>query len=342
MEAVDGGILLAGRDGRYWNVTPEQLSTREKTGERFEPFTHDECVAQLKREFGDSFEIVTTKHYVICSNAGKTYARWCGQTFERLFSSFMRYWDRKPLQLRAPEWPLVAIVFADKKQFSKFAEANYGMPATDADGFYSVSDNRMVLYDLTASKNRGPIESKADLHRRLEAMPFNVATVVHEATHQIAFNCGLHTRYADNPLWLTEGMAMYFETPDLRSRNGWRTAGKINRPRLNWFLNYAAKRRQPDALATLISSDRRFVSADKQTSAQQQGDAYAESWAFSYFLIKKRRRLYFAYLHRVSQKQRLIFDSPDQRLREFKSVFGDDMQSLDKAFLRAMKRLAAK
>ena len=54
-------------------------------------------------------------------------------------------------------------------------------------------------------------------------LPGVTVTVIHEATHQIAFNCGLHTRYADNPLWLTEGMALYFETPDLRSRSGWRT-----------------------------------------------------------------------------------------------------------------------
>jgi len=37
-----------------------------------------------------------------------------------------------------------------------------------------------------------------------------VSTIVHEATHQIAFNCGLHTRLSDCPVWFSEGIAMYF------------------------------------------------------------------------------------------------------------------------------------
>ena len=45
-----------------------------------------------------------------------------------------------------------------------------------------------------------------------------MATIVHEATHQIAFNCGMQQRYADIPLWLCEGMAVYFEAPDLASK----------------------------------------------------------------------------------------------------------------------------
>ena len=51
-----------------------------------------------------------------------------------------------------------------------------------------------------------------------------VSTIVHEATHQIAFNCGLHTRLSDCPRWFSEGIAMYFETPDLRSAKGWNRA----------------------------------------------------------------------------------------------------------------------
>jgi hypothetical protein len=62
-----------------------------------------------------------------------------------------------------------------------------------------------------------------------------VATIVHEATHQIAFNCGLQQRYADIPLWLCEGMAVYFEAPDLTSTRGWRGIGRVNYPRLETF-----------------------------------------------------------------------------------------------------------
>src|SRR5213076_2929676 len=97
---------------------------------------------------------------------------------------------------------------------------------------YSIQSNRIVLYDLTAGPDSRPAKTLDDITRKIGQSPFNVATVVHEATHQIAFNSGLHTRQADNPLWLTEGMAMYFETPDLSSKSGWKTVGVLNDLRL--------------------------------------------------------------------------------------------------------------
>ena len=69
-----------------------------------------------------------------------------------------------------------------------------------------------------------------------------VATIVHEATHQIAFICGLHRRYADIPLWVSEGVAVYFETPDLGSSKGWSTIGAVNRARLLTFRAYSQRR----------------------------------------------------------------------------------------------------
>ena len=66
-----------------------------------------------------------------------------------------------------------------------------------------------------------------------------VATIVHEATHQLAYNTGLQTRYAGNPMWVSEGIAVYFETPDLDSARGWRYIGAINRLHLNHFREYA-------------------------------------------------------------------------------------------------------
>ena len=65
-----------------------------------------------------------------------------------------------------------------------------------------------------------------------------VATIIHEATHQLAFNRGLQARFADVPLWVSEGIALYFETPDLRNSRGWQTVGAVNRVRLDRFRQY--------------------------------------------------------------------------------------------------------
>ena len=82
---------------------------------------------------------------------------------------------------------------------------------------------------MTTVVRHGPTRShrRAEILARPEAAGL-VATVVHEATHQMAFNCGLHARLAPVPVWVSEGIATYFETPDLRSRTGWRGIGGVN------------------------------------------------------------------------------------------------------------------
>jgi len=342
MEAVDGGILLLDRTGSLWNVTPDQIENREPTGENFQVLPPDELGEQLKDELGPGFDIVRTKHYVICSGTERKYSRWCGSLFERLLSRFLTYWRMRDLDVSAPEAPLTAIVFANQQDFARFATADAGPSAASAKGYYSQRTNQMVLYDLTAALGRRPARSVDEVNERMETALFNVATIVHEATHQIAFNCGLHTRYADNPLWLTEGMAMYFETPDLRSRKGWRTVGKVNRMRLNRFLDYVGKRRQPDALMTLVSDDERFQATASFKNSEKLKDTYAEAWALSYFLAKAKRIEYAEYVKRTAAKPRLIWDGSETRAQEFKEIFGDDLAKLDQQFLRYMRRLRRK
>lgn len=332
LEAADGGVALLGRNGRVWLIPADRFAEREDTAQAFTPMNAEELSLQLTAEFGEEFEIVTTRHYVICCQAGRKYAQWCGALFERLMNGFMTHWRSRELTLHEPETPLVAIVFANRQAFAEFATRDVGPTAVDSKGYYSVRSNRMILYDLTAEIDGRPARSAADVTRKANAVPFNVATVVHEATHQIAFNCGLHTRYADNPVWLTEGMAMYFETPDLRSRNGWRTIGQINPRRLARFKETLADRPSPDSLKSLIANDERF------RDPEQAGEAYAEAWALTYFLIKTRRDEYLEYLKRIAAKPRLVWDKPEQRLEEFQAAFGEDLETLDRAFVRYMLR----
>jgi hypothetical protein len=142
----------------------------------------------------------------------------------------------------------------------------------------------------------------------------------------------MHTRYADNPLWLVEGMAMYFETPDLSSRAGWKNVGVVNDLRHRRFLDYLANRRPARSLETLVQSDERLVAPDAS------GDTYAEAWALSYFLIKTRKDQYVKYLERIAARPRLIFDGPEARLAAFQEAFGADLAQLDAEFVRYMKR----
>lgn len=334
LQAQDGGVVMMTRDGRLLTATPEQLKSKRPLNREFTPLDAAELEKQLKAEFGDDFTVTQTKHFTICSQAGNRYSQWCSFLFERLYMVLHNYWDDKASPLHDPEVPLIAVIFKDRANFEQYASQLLGEGASATHGFYSIQSNRMVLYDLTAGPNERPAYTDADILFKLRKSPFNVATIIHECTHQIAFNVGLHTRFADNPLWLTEGMATYFETPDLKSKTGWRTVGKPNPWRLRQFQDYARSRRPADSLQTLISSDQRFQEAEAVL------DTYAEAWAFSYFLIKTKRRQYEEYLHLIAARKPLIWSTPEERLKDFQSVFGADLGQLDQQFLRYMRQIS--
>ena len=61
-------------------------------------------------------------------------------------------------------------------------------------------------------------------------------------------------RFADWPFWVSEGLAMYFETPAFGSSRGCTCLRKVNRVRLVQMRKYVG-RRGDDSLLTLISDD---------------------------------------------------------------------------------------
>ena len=336
--AEDGGMLLISPDGKLWTAPPDEVVTHDHDDEPMHALSADEQGRQLLQELPDGFEIHQTQHYVICHNTSRGYAQWCGSLFERLYKAFNNFWSRRGFTLHEPEFPLVALVFADQKSYADYARRELAGGPGSIIGCYSLRSNRMMMYDLTgveSLRRPGDRRSSAGQIEQMLSRPEAermVATVVHEATHQIAFNCGLQTRYADVPLWFSEGIAIYFETPDLNSAKGWRTIGAVNHGRLATFREYLRKSRTADSLTTLLADDERF------RDPKRAGDAYAEAWALNYFLLRQRPKQYLAYVKRLSEKTPLIWDDADERLREFRQAFGD-LQSLDAEFLRQTTKL---
>jgi len=337
-EAQDGGILLQTRDGYLWAIQPAELVERTSDQESFAPFSAAELSAQLRAELPAPFEIHRTAHYLVCHNTSKPYAEWCGALYERLYRVFHNYWSRRGLSLYEPEFPLVAVVFRDKASFEHYSAKELGEAVGSIIGYYSLTTNRVTMYDLTGVESfraRGGRRLTAGEINRALATPTmerTVATVIHEATHQIAFNCGLHRRFADIPLWLSEGIAMYFETPDLKSSRGWRNIGGVNQVRLAEFRNGLSNRRD-DALRSLLADDQRFRATDEMSQA------YPESWALVYFLMRQRPRQFVEYLKVMSQKKPLMTDTPQSRLAEFRAAMGQDLNQLDEIFLRQLMRV---
>lgn len=336
-EAKDGGLLMLGRDGMLWAIPPEEQVEHTTDKRPFEPLSRDEVSKQVLAGLPHGFRVYPTAHYLIFYNTSPAYAQWCGSLFERLHMAFLNFWSRRGFELHAAEFPLVAVVFSDKPSYIHFTRPEIGDAGESIIGYYALLGNRMTMYDLTgveSQRRRGGRTKTAAQVNQILSQPEaerTVATIVHEATHQIAFNCGLHTRLSDCPRWFSEGIAEYFETPDLRSAKGWSGIGAVNEVRLAGFQRYATSR-PANSLETLLRDDARF--GDPKRSL----DAYSEAWALSYFLIQKHQKQYIAYLAMLSQKKPLLMDNAKERLEQFRQAFGE-LKPLDVEFQRYMDRL---
>jgi hypothetical protein len=335
VEAEDGGVLLLAPDGAMWPLPKEQIVARRADERPFEPLTKSQLITRLTSELPAGFKFHQTRNYLIGYNTSPAYAQWVGSLYERLFAAFHNYWERRGMKLHPPEFPLVALVFDSRDSYAEFARAEVGDAARSMIGYYSLQSNRMIMYDLTGVedlKGAGERNSAARINQILSqsGAERTVATIVHEATHQLAFNSGLQVRYADLPLWVSEGLAIFFETPDLNSSKGWRTIGGVNRVNLTNFRRYL-RTRPADGLELLLADDKRF--RDASTGA----DAYSESWALTYFLLQTRKDAYVKFLQEMAEQSPLVDVPRDERIARFKRHFGDDLAGLDTEFLRYMR-----
>jgi hypothetical protein len=338
VEARDGGMLLKTADGAIHRLPAATIRNRKTDSEKLVPLTREELTKQLLAELPPGFRIHDSKNYIVCYNTTRTYAEWTSSLLERLQKAFIAYWKKQKSPVETPEQPLVVLVFADQASYADYAKKDLGSSVSNIIGYYNLETNRIMMYDLTGMQafrqnagDRGSLHDISQLLSQPQAEPL-VATIVHEATHQIAFNCGLQTRMVANPYWLTEGMATFFETPNLSSSRSWSGIGNVNYSRFDLFRdNYNAGKIVP--LERMLSDDKLF------TTPETAVDSYAQAWAWNYFLIQTRPKEYAGYLKMIAEKPLLLEDKKGQRVREFRQHFGDDLAELENAFYRKMDRV---
>lgn len=338
IHAKDDSILFRQSNGHLWVLKTEEYDEVSDLEVEFKSLTQKEMAASLLEELPEGFEIHTTKNYVIAYNTSHAYARWVGALYERLYSGFRNYWKTKRFRLHDPDVPMVVIAFDSLASYTRFVQHELGQEPGSMVAYYNLVTNRVAMYDLTGAQASARLRESASTkqintmlsHPNAAAM---VATVVHEATHQIMFNCGMQQRLADTPLWLNEGLAVFFETPDLKSKRGWRGMGKVNNLRLHGFRAFLS-RRGPDSLRTLIQDDKRF------RDPEQMLDAYAESWALNYFLLKRESKSFVRYLEEVSQLKPLRTTGPEARIELFEKHFGP-LEELDEQLIKYCRKLSA-
>lgn len=322
---------IVARDGRLTDFPIDAVTSFKPLTETFRPYTAAEARDALRREMGSAFEVVGTGHYIVCAPAGQGQA--VGREFEELYRSFRVYISARSFTFKDPEFPLIAIVFPDQAAFSRYASGDGITAGPNLKGYYHPVSNRIALFrtDTSVSTRLPPTGELQSLSTRawgtIEASLQD--TIVHEATHQVAFNCGLHTRMGKNPKWAVEGLATMFESTGVREGGSRSTLmSRVNRERFVWFGNFAKTRRKPRSLGEFVSDDELFSSATL--------DAYSQAWALTFFLNETRSSSYARYLQSVAKRDPLKPYGPEARLADFTQAFGNDLVQLDADFLRFM------
>lgn len=311
----DQTCWLLRRDGRLASFRTDDVSDFHEVDARFRPYSSLDIRDQLQVEFGRGFEVKTTSHYVVVAaqGSGDRHAR----IFESIYRQFHTYFTTRNFKIASPEFPLVAVVFPQQQAFIDYCVAEGARPQPGLVGFYLPASNRVALYDRVAAG-----QSSAD-----EVDD----TVVHEGTHQVAFNTGVHSRIGQTPLWLVEGLATLFEADGIRSREvGAQPRDRVNPERLAWFLEYR-KQRPKKSLEQFIRDDSLFRKSPL--------DAYSQAWALTFYLAESRPVEFAKYLKATADRNPLKPYESDARVQDFRAAFGSDFDFIETGMLRYFDRL---
>ena len=185
------------RDGQLFEFRPADVVSIRKSASSFRSYSDSQMRSRLAGEFGNRFEVTGTGSYLVVHSRGKK-DLWA-QRFEDLHRDFVHYFTVRGFKIHEPDFPLIGVVWPSKEEFRRQAARSGAQIGENVVGYYSPVTNRVHLYD-----------AMRDEHDR-SGWQQTASTIIHEVTHQTAFNTGIHTRFAGTPMWVVEGLGTLFE-----------------------------------------------------------------------------------------------------------------------------------
>lgn len=306
-------MFLMRNDGAIQQIKYSDIVEQTVLNARFHAIDRSELAKQLRAEFGRNYSVKSELPYLIVARP-EHIENWC-KRFRSFHHSFSHYCSAHGLKTREIEFPLVAVVFGSRIEFQRYSRSGPLQVPESVVGYYMPDTNRILLY-----------ESAGESTKATEKI------ICHEATHQLAFNTGLHQRRASTPLWLAEGFASMFEAPMLlgtQSRDG--TSLWPESRQHTWQL--LAK--HPELIHRLVSG---LIQNDSAFEFDAQ-NAYTVAWAMSTYLSRRSPQQFGSYLTRVSQLPPFESYQADQRAADFQSAFGADNRLLSKKIIKYLESL---
>lgn len=341
------GRVLARSDEATWIMDPfgevvhlpaSQITHLEVASPVFHSASVDAFLKRLRSELPREYEVKASRHFVVAAPR-ETLAAYA-EIFERVLGEVSRFLAARNLPASAPALPLVAIVFASQTHFKDYCQQDHTPWSRDLRGYYSLKTNRVVVLDALNSLVEPGNSTPADrLSSERPAMLLGgtlsartIDTIIHETTHQIGFNVGIHSRFGLSPQWLVEGLALHLESSRVRIRGHGRIlkpSEQINPERLDWFCREYSRRRTLGDVAALVASDEFFN--------RRSFDAYSLSWALTCYLSTGRSKAentkFADYVKRLATRGPFENYSAEERLSDFRNAFGDPAE-IERELLR--------
>ncbi len=290
------------------------------------------CFGQTKRRVPrsdatpaiDAPVLHRTSHFFLVSENGSGIPSALGSALDAIHERLSQAMASYGLPLETARGPLLWICFENRQQYRRYSmEVEHANPAFQ-DAFYSTRTNHVVLYSgsLTQPRRvagRATVPGSAvhltsmpsgSVSRRAIPGPITadrIEVLTHEMAHQLAYNSGLQKRGVMYPLWVSEGLATYFEGCALPDRQG-------NRSRQERLAKLGAEGR-------LLSLGRLAVLTGPEALEPSAADAYAQFWGLLGFLMESHPTELRAYLTDLSQLPQGRRPSASLR-REFVRHFG--------------------
>ena len=329
-------VCIMDRFGLMTALEIKSLKSFKVIAGNYSPVSSIGLQQSLKKELPPGYEIAASAHYVVMGRKGKAddYAK----LFEEVFRQVDTFFSVRGFDTHLPEMPMVAFVFGTQAEFKAYCESQNDQSMVKMRGYYSPKTNRVAMYEdpNQVIKVTAVISDQRLLSPLSEGIFASVTgqtadVIIHEGTHQVGFNVGIHSRLGTTPRWIVEGLATVLEPPGIRSR-GKAGKDKINDERLSWFQGDYSQRRKPGDLAKMIASDDPF--------SGQTLDAYSLAWGITYFLTENPARAgkFAKYLKTVSNRNPLHVYSAKDRLSDFQEIFGD-ISRVEVELLRSIERV---
>ncbi len=264
-----------------------------------------------------------TSHFFLVSEDGSATSATLGAALDAIHDRLSQAMTSYGLPLETARDPLLWICFDDREQYRRYStEVERANPAFQ-DAFYSTRSNHVVLYSGSLTEDRSAVEraalpgpalhltsmgsgsaSQRSVPRGISADRVEVLT--HEMAHQLAYNSGLQKRGVMYPLWVSEGLATYFEECALPGGRG----RQRRRQRLAAL----------GADGRLLPLGRLAVLTGAEALEPSAADAYAQFWGLLGFLLECRPnelRNYLAELSSLPQGRRSSIELRSEFVRHF-------------------------